>query len=81
MFSTAVIAVLSLAVAGLGYWCKKLTAKASRLELENEITKKEAVIMENENNHFVALDTDDGTADELRRKASLARKLEPKGNK
>lgn len=44
MFSTAVIAVLSLAVAGLGYWCKKLTAKASRLEIENENLRKQKAI-------------------------------------
>jgi len=41
MFSLVAIATLSLGCAGLGWWCKKLLAKVSTLELENEILRKQ----------------------------------------
>ena len=36
MFSLLAIASLSLAVAALGWWCKKLLTKVATLEIENE---------------------------------------------
>lgn len=41
MVSLVAIATLSLGCAGLGWWCKKLLAKVSTLEFENEILRKQ----------------------------------------
>jgi hypothetical protein len=41
MFSLLAIASLSLGAVGLGWYCKILLAKVGRLELENEILRKQ----------------------------------------
>lgn len=81
MFSAAIIAALSLGLAGLGYWLKRLLTKVGKLELENEIASKEKYILENEANISRTLYTDDDIARILRDKSAAARKLEAKSNK
>lgn len=41
MFSLLAIASLSLGIAGLGYWLKRLLAKVGKLELENEVLRSQ----------------------------------------